>query len=182
MGNPDVVVLKGRTPPLGPPMLRHASDARTILGVCEVLLVDDEERMVAALRRGLTAEGLVVESATDGPAGLRLTQHGDFDAGSARRHAPRGSPDMRSYVGYGPAKTGCRVLMLSAKDGEYDQADGLDDGADDYLTKPFPSSYCWLASERCCVAAPGLGQLSSAQGTWNLDPASREVRVNLSTR
>jgi DNA-binding response OmpR family regulator len=45
-----------------------------------VLLVDDEERMVAALRRGLRAEGFVVESATDGPAGLRLAQYGDFDA------------------------------------------------------------------------------------------------------
>jgi two-component system, OmpR family, response regulator len=45
-----------------------------------VLLVDDEERMVAALRRGLAAEGFVVESAADGTAGLRLAQHGDFDA------------------------------------------------------------------------------------------------------
>ncbi len=45
-----------------------------------VLLVDDEERMVAALRRGLAAEGFVVESATDGKSGLQLAQHGDFDA------------------------------------------------------------------------------------------------------
>jgi DNA-binding response OmpR family regulator len=45
-----------------------------------VLLVDDEEGMVAALRRGLAAEGFVVESAADGTAGLRLAQHGDFDA------------------------------------------------------------------------------------------------------
>jgi PleD family two-component response regulator len=45
-----------------------------------ILLVDDEERMVAALRRGLAAEGFVVESATDGTAGLQLAQHGDFDA------------------------------------------------------------------------------------------------------
>ena len=101
-----------------------------------VLLVDDEERMVAALRRGLAAEGFVVESATDGTAGLRLAQHGDFDAVVLDVMLPGLSGyevvrRLRAQANWVP------VLMLSAKDGEYDQADALDDGADDYLTKPF---------------------------------------------
>ena len=101
-----------------------------------VLLVDDEERMVAALRRGLAAEGFVVESATDGTAGLRLAQHGDFDAVVLDVMLPGLSGyevvrRLRAHQNWVP------VLMLSAKDGEYDQADALDDGADDYLTKPF---------------------------------------------
>jgi len=101
-----------------------------------VLLVDDEERMVAALRRGLAAEGFVVESASDGTAGLQLAQHGDFDAVVLDVMLPGLSGyevvrRLRAYQNWVP------VLMLSAKDGEYDQADALDDGADDYLTKPF---------------------------------------------
>ena len=69
------------------------------------------------------------------------------------------------------------VLMLSAKDGEYDQADALDDGADDYLTKPF--SFVVLVARirallrRGAVARPAV----LAAGDITLDPASREVRV-----
>jgi DNA-binding response OmpR family regulator len=100
-----------------------------------VLLVD-EERMVAALRRGLAAEGFVVESAADGAAGLRLAQHDDFDAVVLDVMLPKLSGhevvrQLRAHGNWVP------ILMLSAKDGEYDQADALDDGADDYLTKPF---------------------------------------------
>ena len=101
-----------------------------------VLLVDDEERMVAALRRGLAAEGFVVESASDGTSGLYLAQHGDFDAVVLDVMLPglSGYEVVRRLRARG---NWVPVLMLSAKDGEYDQADALDDGADDYLTKPF---------------------------------------------
>jgi two-component system, OmpR family, response regulator len=70
------------------------------------------------------------------------------------------------------------VLMLSAKDGEYDQADGLDCGADDYLTKPF--SYVVLLAHlrallrRSPYARPDI--LST--GDVRLDPATREVTVD----
>ena len=92
--------------------------------------------MVAALRRGLAAEGFVVESATDGKSGLQLAQYGDFDAVVLDVMLPGMSGyevvrRLRAHDNWVP------VLMLSAKDGEYDQADGLDVGADDYLTKPF---------------------------------------------
>src|SRR4026208_1096098 len=98
--------------------------------------VAGEERMVAALRRGLAAEGFVVEGATDGTAGLQLAQHGDFDAVVLDVMLPGLSGyevvrRLRARSNWVP------VLMLSAKDGEYDQGDALDDGADDYLTKPF---------------------------------------------
>src|SRR4029450_4278822 len=91
--------------------------------------------MVAALRRGLTAEGFVVESAADGLSGLRMAQHGDFDAVVLDGMLPGLSGDgvvrrLRAHRNWVP------ILMLSAKDGEYDQADALDDGADDYLAKP----------------------------------------------
>ena len=68
------------------------------------------------------------------------------------------------------------VLMLSAKDGEYDVADGLDVGADDYLTKPF--AFVVLVSRlRALLRRQGAGAPAGADGraTWSLDPATRRV-------
>jgi DNA-binding response OmpR family regulator len=71
-----------------------------------VLLVDDEERMVAALRRGLTAEGFVTESAGDGLTGLALARDGDFDAVVLDVMLP-GSPATRWSAGCARTTTGC---------------------------------------------------------------------------
>src|ERR1700712_3634507 len=141
-----------------------------------VLLVDDEERMVAALRRGLSAEGFVVESALNGIAGLRLAAQGDFDAVVLDVMLP-GLSGYEVVRRLRAAGNWVPVLMLSAKDGEHDQADALDDGADDYLTKPF--SYVVLLARlralprRGSVARPAVLQV----GEVSLDPASREVSV-----
>jgi DNA-binding response OmpR family regulator len=69
------------------------------------------------------------------------------------------------------------VLMLSAKDGEHDQADALDDGADDYLTKPF--SYVVLLARIRALLRRGAGARPAVLrvGEVRLDPASREVDV-----
>src|SRR6478672_7200587 len=101
-----------------------------------LLVVEDEVRLAGALRRGLVADGFTVEVAADGASGLELARHGDFDAVLLDVMLPRLSGydlvrTLRNEENWVP------VLMLSAKDGEHDQADGLDVGADDYLTKPF---------------------------------------------
>ena len=141
-----------------------------------VLLVDDEERLLGALRRGLAAEGFVVETAANGTDGLQLARHGDFDVVVLDVMLPGLSGyevvrRLRAESNWVP------VLMLSAKDGEHDQADALDDGADDYLTKPF-LFVVLLARIRALLrrgtsARPAV--LEAGQVT--LDPASREVRV-----
>ena len=141
-----------------------------------LLVVEDEQRLGAALRRGLTAEGFLVDVAADGPAGLEAARHGGYDAvvldvmlpGMSGYNVVR---TLRSEANWVP------VLMLSAKDGEYDQADGLDYGADDYLTKPF-SFVVLLARLRALTrrnlpARPAI--LASSDVT--LDPASHEVEV-----
>jgi DNA-binding response OmpR family regulator len=141
-----------------------------------VLLVDDEERMVAALRRGLAAEGFVVESATDGAMGLQLAQHGDFDAVVLDVMLPglSGYEVVRRLRARG---NWVPVLMLSAKDGEYDQADALDDGADDYLTKPF-SFVVLVARIRALLRRRARARpVVLSAGDLTLDPASREVLV-----
>ena len=142
-----------------------------------LLVVEDEQRLGAALRRGLTAEGFLVDVAADGPAGLEAARHGGYDAvvldvmlpGLSGYNVVR---TLRSEANWVP------VLMLSAKDGEYDQADGLDYGADDYLTKPF-SFVVLLARLRALVrrnlpARPAI----LAAGEVTLDPATHEVELN----
>ncbi len=141
-----------------------------------VLLVDDEERMVAALRRGLAAEGFVVESALDGAAGLSLARHGDFDAVVLDVMLPglSGYEVVRRLRAEG---NWVPVLMLSAKDGEHDQADALDDGADDYLTKPF--SFVVLLARLRALLRRGQSARPAVlrAGELSLDPASRDVAV-----
>jgi len=141
-----------------------------------LLLVEDEARLAHALRRGLTADGFTVDLAGDGETGLDLARHGDFDAVVLDVMLPRRSGydvvrTLRSEENWVP------VLMLSAKDGEHDQADGLDYGADDYLTKPF-SYVVLLARLRALLRrTPAARPSVLSAGDVRLDPASREVTV-----
>ncbi len=141
-----------------------------------VLLVDDEERLLGALRRGLAAEGFVVETAATGPEGLQLARDGDFDVVVLDVMLPGLSGyeivrRLRAESNWVP------VLMLSAKDGEHDQADALDDGADDYLTKPF-SFVVLLARIRALLRRGASARPAILEaGQVTLDPASREVKV-----
>ena len=101
-----------------------------------ILLVEDEPRLAETIRRGLVAEGFVVEVVHDGLAGLDSALCGGFDVVILDIMLPSRSGydvvrDLRSAAVWTP------VLMLSAKDGEYDLADAFDLGADDYLIKPF---------------------------------------------
>ncbi|HEX2706003.1 MAG TPA: response regulator transcription factor [Candidatus Lustribacter sp.] len=142
-----------------------------------LLVVEDEPGMARALRRGLQAEGFVVELAWDGVAGLELARHGEFDAVLLDVMLPRMSGytvvrTLREEGNWVP------VLMVSAKDGEYDQADGLDYGADDYLTKPF-SFVVLLARLRALLRRdPGPRPVVLEAAGVSIDPATREVTVD----
>src|SRR5487761_1544931 len=111
----------------------------------------------------------------EGEDGLHLAREGGYDAVVLDIMLPRLSgykvcERLRAEDNWVP------ILILSAKDGEYDQADGLDLGADDYLTKPF--SYVVLAARLRALlrrgAAPRPAVLRA--GDLSLDPASRVVR------
>jgi DNA-binding response OmpR family regulator len=135
-----------------------------------VLVVEDEVRLAHALQRGLRAEGFAVDVATDGEEGLHLAREEPYDAVILDVMLPKLSGYrvcriLRAERNWVP------VLMLSAKDGEFDQADGLDVGADDYLTKPF--SYVVLVARLRALlrrsARPRPTVLSA--GDLSLDPA-----------
>jgi len=142
-----------------------------------LLVVEDEQRLARALQRGLAAEGFVVDLAHDGPRGLDMARHGDYDAMILDVMLP-GLSGYRVVRQLRAERHWLPVLMLSAKDGEYDQADGLDCGADDYLTKPF-SYVVLLARLRALLrrgAAPRPAVLTV--GDLELDPARRRVTLD----
>ncbi len=139
-----------------------------------LLVVEDEIRMAGALQRGLQAEGFAVDVAGDGPTGLELARHGGYDAVILDIMLP-GLSGYRVVSALRAEKNWVPVLMLSAKDGEYDQADGLDCGADDYLTKPF--SYVVLVARLRALLRRGAPERPSvlSVGELTLDPARRRV-------
>ncbi len=100
-------------------------------------MVEDEEGLAESLRLGLSADGHWVEVAHDGHRGLDLAlTGGPYDAVLLDLMLPGlGGHEICTRLRAHGDRT--PVLMLTAKDGEHDEADGLDAGADDYLTKPF---------------------------------------------
>jgi DNA-binding response OmpR family regulator len=140
-----------------------------------VLVVEDERRLAAAVKRGLEAEGFIVDLAHDGVTGLHLAREGGYDSVVLDIMLP-GMSGYRVCQELRAAEIWVPVLVLSAKDGEYDQADALDLGADDYLTKPF--SYVVLAARLRALLRRGVVPRPPVLrcGDLTLDPASREVR------
>ena len=144
-------------------------------GSMRVLVVEDERRLASAVRRGLTAEGFVVDVAHDGVDGLHLAREGGYDAVVLDLMLP-GLSGYQVCERLRADRNWVPVLILSAKDGEYDQADGLDLGADDYMTKPF--SYVVLAARLRALLRRGARPRPAVltAGDLGLDPAARTVR------
>jgi two-component system OmpR family response regulator len=130
--------------------------------------------MATALQRGLVAEGFAVDVALNGPDGLHLARESSFDAIICDIMLP-GLSGYRIIEALRGEQNWVPVLVLSAKDGEYDEADALDLGADDYLVKPF-SFVVLLARLRAVLrrgARPRPAVLTC--GDLKLDPAARTV-------
>jgi DNA-binding response OmpR family regulator len=139
-----------------------------------LLLVDDEPRLTAALARGLVADGFTVDVAADGAAALELAESVEYDALLLDLMMPVLSGyEVLRRLRHGGDWT--PVLVLSAKDGEYDLADALDLGADDYLVKPY--SYVVLLARLRVLVRRGRAPRPAllAAGAVVLDPASRTV-------
>jgi DNA-binding response OmpR family regulator len=151
-----------------------------------ILVVEDERSLALALQRGLRAEGFAVDVAEDGVDGLHLATEGGYDAVVLDVMLP-GLSGREVVQRLRAAENWVPVLMLTARDGEHDEADGLDAGADDYLTKPF-SFVVLVARIRALLrrGAPTRPVVLRA-GDLLLDPATRQVRrgeaeVALTTR
>jgi two-component system OmpR family response regulator len=151
----------------------------------KVLVVDDDVKTVGALRRGLEAEGYTVEVAYDGPEGLWFASEAApdlivLDIMLPGMNGYRVCRELREREVWAP------ILMLTAKDGEFDEAEGLDTGADDYLVKPF-SFTVLLARIRALLRRAPRPPVPVSVGDLTLDPGRRSVergseRVELTAR
>jgi DNA-binding response OmpR family regulator len=139
-----------------------------------VLIVEDEKRLAASLAAGLTAEGFAVDVVHNGTDGLHRATESGYDLVVLDIMLP-GLNGYRVCAALRAAGDDTPVLMLTAKDGEYDEAEGLDTGADDYLTKPF-SYVVLLARVRALLRrrAPGAAPLLRA-GDLEIDRGARRV-------
>ena len=139
-----------------------------------VLIVEDEGRLAETVRRGLADQGFVVEVAHTGEQGLWALTERDFDVIVLDIMLPGKSGytvlgELRERGIWTP------VLMLTAKDGEYDQVDAFDLGADDYLTKPF--SFMVLVARLRALIRRGATErpVVLTAGDLSLDPVSHRV-------
>ncbi|MBT1676023.1 response regulator transcription factor [Curtobacterium aurantiacum] len=139
-----------------------------------VLVVDDEVRLADGVRRGLEAEGWAVDVANDGVDGLWHAREFRYDAIVLDLMMPGLSgwavcAQLRADGDWTP------VLMLTAKDGEWDQVEALDAGADDYVTKPF--SHPVLVARLRALVRRGARERPTVLtlGDLVVDPAARTV-------
>ena len=139
-----------------------------------VLVVEDERRLAAALKSGLEEEGFAVDVAFDGEQGVWLASEQPYDAIILDIMLPKLNgyqvcSRLRDREIWTP------ILMLTAKGGEFDEAEALDTGADDYIAKPF-SYVVLLAHVRALVRRGSRARPSMLSvGDLMMDPAARLV-------
>jgi DNA-binding response OmpR family regulator len=150
-----------------------------------VLVVEDEPSVATGVRRALTADGYQVDVAADGEQGLRLASAGHYDLIILDVMLPKVNGYKICRI-LRAAGNQAAILMLTAKSGDWDVAEGLDLGADDYLTKPF-SMVVLLARVRARVRGRAGARSIVTNGDLWLDSARRrcwrgEVEVDLTGR
>ncbi len=151
-----------------------------------VLVVEDEAGVALGVQRALEAEGFTVDVAGDGHEGWVMARSGSYDAIVLDLMLPsmngyRVCAALRAEGDWTP------ILVLTAKTGEYDIAEGLETGADDYLTKPF-STVVLVARVKALVRRPRTGGATPyTAGDLRLDPWAHrcwrgEVEIELTAR
>lgn len=140
-----------------------------------VLLVEDEERLASLVKGGLAGEGFAVDVAHDGRDGLWMATENAYDVIVLDVMLPR----LNGYTVCSRLREAgdwTPIMMLTAKDGIYDEAEALDNGADDYLAKPF-SYVVLLARLRALVRRGGRERpVSISVGDLVIDPAGLRCR------
>lgn len=151
-----------------------------------ILVVDDEERLAKSIARGLEADGFDVDVVHDGADGLWRAREGTYRAIVLDIMLP-------SMNGYEVCRTlreediWTPILMLTAKDGEYDEAEGFEFGADDYLRKPFSHVVLTARLRSLIRRGSSTPAMVIEAGGLSLDPGTRRCvrgddRIELTPR
>jgi two-component system OmpR family response regulator len=138
-----------------------------------VLVIEDEKRLASGLKKGLEAEGFATDVALNGTDGLWMARENPYDAIVLDIMLP-GINGFKICSTLREEKVWTPILMLTAKDGELDEAEALDLGADDYLTKPF--SYVVLVARLRALLRRGAPERPSVleAGDLRFDPGSKQ--------
>lgn len=150
----------------------------------KILIVEDEPKTVAYLRKGLTEQGYAVDFASDGESGLHLAQTVDYDAIILDVMLPR--LDGITLLERLRQRRQTPVIMLTARDAVDARLQGLGAGADDYLVKPF--SFLELLARLQAITRRGRNESTSITvGDLHLDLLSRRAtragkRLNLTAK
>jgi two-component system, OmpR family, response regulator len=165
--------MQRRAPTRGSTTVSTSTDPTAPTG--RILLVEDEAALADGVARGLKAEGFEVEVAYDGLTGLDRARSDEIDVVVLDIMLP-------GLNGYRVCRTlreegvGTPILMLTAKSGEYDEAEALDTGADDFLSKPF-SFVVLVARIRALLRRSADGRAQPLLiGDLVLDPLARTCR------
>jgi DNA-binding response OmpR family regulator len=139
-----------------------------------VLVVEDEKRLAAGLKKGLEVEGFAADVALNGTDGLWMAREHQYDAIVLDVMLP-GLNGYRVCATLRDEGIWTPILMLTAKDGEYDEAEALGTGADDFVTKPF--SFVVLLARIRALIRRGAGERPTVleAGDLRLDPGARRV-------
>jgi DNA-binding response OmpR family regulator len=139
-----------------------------------ILVIEDDAHLAKSVQRGLQAEGFTVDVSFDGTDGLWRATEEEYDAVILDIMLPgtngyRVCAELRERGKWTP------ILMLTAKDGEFDEAEALDTGADDYLSKPF--SFVVLVARLRALLRRGRSNRPAIleAGDLRLDPAAHRV-------
>jgi DNA-binding response OmpR family regulator len=168
-------------------VVRHSTRAeQAIMVSMRILVIEDEENLAEALAVGLEAEGFTIDLAPTGPEGLDAARATAYDLIllDLLLHGLNGFKichTLRAEGNWTP------IIMLTAKDGEYDEAEGLDTGADDFITKPF--SFVVLLAHIRALLRRGVPERPAILRTGDLalDPAEHrcwrdETTIDLTPR
>lgn len=152
----------------------------------KLLLIEDDKKIATAVKRGLEGEGFSVEVAYDGIDGLWMAREGSFDALIVDIMLPGKNGyqicgELRESGNWTP------ILVLTAKDGDLDEAEALDTGADDYLTKPFSFPVLVARLRALLRRTAGVTPVPLNAGDLRIDPGARrawrgDTQVDLTAR
>jgi two-component system OmpR family response regulator len=152
----------------------------------KVLLIEDDPKIATAVARGLEAEGFHVEAALDGTDGLWRAREGRYDLLVVDLMLP-GRNGFQICAELRGAGDWTPILVLTAKDGDLDEAEALDTGADDFLTKPFAFPVLVARIRALLRRTSGRSPTPVSVGDLRIDPGQRrvwrgEVQLQLTAR
>ncbi len=141
----------------------------------KLLLIEDDRKIATAIKRGLDGEGFTVETEFDGVDGLHRAREGTYDALIVDLMLP-GISGFKVCTSLRDEGVWTPILVLTAKDGEFDETEALDSGADDYLVKPFSFPVLVARLRALLRRASASPPTPLSAGDLHLDPGARTVR------